>query len=182
MKPSTFTGTLPPNANEALRFGFKASLNAFLTTLPHPPIAALIDVVSFNNADPANRVPYGQRYLEMSQRADSPSDDYTKLRETYQTTARTGLDQLFTQSGIDILIAPTQVYAAAGYPAITIPVGISEAGEPQGLMLIGKKLGEPDLLAVGYAIEQATHARKAPNLDATLATFKRLNHATATNQ
>lgn len=164
-----------PNPSEALRFGFKASLNAFLKTLPRPPVAALIDVVSFNNADPANRVPYGQRYLEMSQRADSPSADYTEVRERNQTTARGVLDPFFTGPGIDVLIAPTQIYAPAGYPAMTVPIGVSEAGEPQGLTLIGKKLGEPDLLAVGYAIEQATRARKAPNLEATLATFKRLN-------
>lgn len=170
-----------PNADEALRFGFKASLNAFLNALSHPPIPDLIDVISFNNADPANRVPYGQRYLEMSQRADSPSDDYTKLRETNQTNSRKILDLFFTSAKIDVLIAPTQIYAAAGYPAMTVPIGVSEAGEPQGVTLIGKRLGEPDLLAVGYAIEQATRARKAPNLEATLATFKRLNHAAPRN-
>jgi len=166
-----------PRSDEALRFGFKASLNAFLKTLPRPPVVALIDVVSFNNADPANRVPYGQRYLEMSQRADSPSADYTKVRERNQTTSRGILDPIFTAAGIDVLMAPTQIYAPAGYPAMTVPIGVSQTGEPQGVTLIGKRLGEPDLLAVGYAIEQTTQARQAPNLEATLATFKRLNHA-----
>ncbi|MCX5931266.1 MAG: amidase family protein [Cyanobacteria bacterium] len=170
-----------PNPAEALRFGFKASLNAFLKTQPRPPVVALIDVVSFNNADLANRVPYGQRYLEQSQRADSPSEDYTKVRERNQTTSRGLLDPIFAAAGIDVLIAPTQIYAAAGYPAMTVPIGISEAGEPQGLTMIGKKLGEPDLFAIGYAIEQAFRARRPPNLDATLTTFKRLNHAAATN-
>ncbi|UBF26227.1 hypothetical protein K9N68_32760 [Kovacikia minuta CCNUW1] len=165
-----------PDWNEAFRFGFKASLNAFLAALPRPPIPDLIDVISFNHADPANRVPYGQRYLEMSQRTDSPSEDYTKLRETNQTTSRKILDLFFTSAKIDVLIAPTQIYAAAGYPAMTVPIGVSAAGEPQGVALIGKRLGEPDLLAVGYAIEQATRARKAPNLEVTLAMFKQLNH------
>lgn len=169
-----------PNATEALRLGFKASLNSFLKTLPRPPVLALIDVVSFNNADPANRVPYGQRYLELSQRADSPSADYTEVRERNQITSRGVLGPIFTAAGIDVLIAPTQIYAAAGYPAMTVPIGVSEAGEPQGLTMIGKRLGEPDLLAVGYAIEQASRARKPPNLDATVATFKRLNHAAST--
>lgn len=171
-----------PNPSEALRFGFKASLNAFLKTLPRPPVTALIDVVSFNNADPANRVPYGQRYLEVSQRADSPSADYTEVRERNQITSRGVLDPVFSGPEIDVLIAPTQIYAPAGYPAMTVPIGVSEAGEPQGLTLIGKKLGEPDLLAVGYAIERATHVRKPPNLEATLATFKQLNHMVPSNQ
>jgi amidase len=170
-----------PNPDEALRFGFKASLNAFLATLPSPPIPDLLNVISFNNADPANRVPYGQRYLEMSQRADSPSADYTEVRERNQTTSRGVLDPFFIGPQIDVLIAPTQIYAPAGYPAMTVPIGVSEAGEPRGITLIGKRLGEPDLLAVGYAIEQATRARKAPNLDATLATFRQLNHAVPAN-
>jgi amidase len=47
--------------------------------------------------------------------------------------------------------------------------------------LIGKRLGEPDLLAVGYAIEQGTRARQAPNLETTLASFTRLNHVVPRN-
>jgi len=148
-----------------------------LPTLPNPPVAALIDVVSFNNADPANRIPYGQDHLTTAQRSDSPSAAYTTLRDTHQTTARVALDQVFADAGIDVLIADTQAYAAAGYPALTVPIGYVETGEPLGATLIGKALSEPDLLAVGYAIEQATQARKAPDLDKTLATFTTLHHA-----
>lgn len=171
--------TVPPapDANAALPPGFKASLNAFLGTLPNPPVAALIDVVSFNYADPANRIPYGQDHLSTAQRSDSPSAAYTTLRETHQTTARTALDQFFAQAGIDVLIASTQVYAAAGYPALTVPIDFAETGEPLGVFLIGKALSEPDLLAVGYAIEQATQVRQPPDLEKTLATFANLHHA-----
>jgi amidase len=172
----------PPKPDEVLRFGFKASLNTFLAALPHPPIPALIDVLAFNYADPDNRVPYGQRYLQISVRADSPSDDYTKLRERYQTSSRSLLDLFFSSAGIEVLIATTQIYAPAGYPAMTVPIGVSAAGEPQGITLIGKRLGEPDLLAVGYAIEQAARARKPPNLETTLATFQRLNQAVPRKQ
>jgi amidase len=171
-----------PDANAVLPPGFKASLNAFLPTLPNPPVAALIDVVSFNYADPSNRIPYGQRHLEAAQRSDSPSAAYTTLRETHQTTARTDLDQFFAEAGIDVLIAGTQAYAAAGYPALTIPIGFAETGEPLGVALIGRALSEPDLLAVGYAIEQATQARKAPDLERTLATFANLHHAVPSAQ
>ncbi|MFH7242219.1 MAG: amidase family protein [Spirulina sp.] len=173
------SNTVPPapDANAALPPGFKASLNAFLPTLPNPPVAALIDVISFNNADPANRIPYGQDHLSTAQRSDSPSSAYTTLRDTHQTTARAALDQLFAEADIDVLIASTQAYAAAGYPALTVPIDFAETGEPLGVFLIGKALSEPDLLAVGYAIEQATQARQPPDLDKTLATFTNLHHA-----
>lgn len=176
--------TVPPapDANAALPPGFKASLNAFLSTLPNPPVAALIDVVSFNYADPTNHIPYGQDYLSIAQRSDSPSEAYTTLRETHQTTARAALDQLFADAGIDVLIASTQAYAAAGYPALTVPIGFAETGEPLGAYLIGPALSEPDLLAVGYAIEQAIPARQAPDLEKTLATFANLHHAVASPQ
>jgi amidase len=173
---------LAPEASAALPPGFKASLNAFLPTLPNPPVAALIDVVSFNYADPANRIPYGQDYLSTAQRSDSPSVAYTTLRDTHQTTARAALDQVFADTGIDVLIAGTQAYAAAGYPALTVPIDFAETGEPVGVFLIGKALSEPDLLAVGYAIEQATQTRQAPDLDKTLATFTNLHHAVASPQ
>ncbi|HIK46797.1 MAG TPA: amidase [Leptolyngbyaceae cyanobacterium M65_K2018_010] len=179
------TVPLAPDANAALPPGFKASLNAFLSTLPNSPtltIKALIDVVSFNYADPANRIPYGQDHLSTAQRSDSPSAAYTALRDSQQTTARTTLDQLFAEAGIDVLIASTQAYAAAGYPALTVPIGYAETGEPLGAYLIGKALSEPDLLAVGYAIEQATQARQPPDLEKTLATFANLHHAVASTQ
>jgi amidase len=171
-----------PDANAALPPGFKASLNAFLPTLPNPPVAALIDVVSFNYADPSNRIPYGQRHLEAAQRSDSPSAAYTTLRETHQTTARNDLDKVFADAGIDVLIASTQAYAAAGYPALTVPIGFAETGEPLGAYLIGKALSEPDLLSVGYGIEQATQVRKAPDLERTLATFANLHNAVPSPQ
>jgi hypothetical protein len=39
---------------------------------------------------------------------------------------------------------------------------------PQGAVFVGSYLTEPQLLVAGYAYEQATRARVAPDLDATL--------------
>ena len=62
-----------------------------------------------------------------------------------------------------------QLYAPAGYPALTVPSGYGEGGAPQGLTFVGRYLSEPQLLAVGYAFEQAAQARQEPDLEATLA-------------
>jgi Asp-tRNA(Asn)/Glu-tRNA(Gln) amidotransferase A subunit family amidase len=62
-----------------------------------------------------------------------------------------------------------QLYAPAGYPALTVPSGYTQDGAPQGLIFVGKYLSEPQLLAVGYAYEQAVQARVEPDLEATLA-------------
>ncbi|CAA9589380.1 hypothetical protein AVDCRST_MAG81-4676 [uncultured Synechococcales cyanobacterium] len=141
------------------------------------PVATLVDVVASNDVDLANRSAYGQNALKELQLTDSASTTYTTLLKTNQTTAQTVLNQFFTKAGIDVLIASTQAYATAGYSALTLPLGLSKSGEPQGAILIDKYLDEPKLLALGYAIAQATRARKPPNLDATLATFTKLSQA-----
>lgn len=75
------------------------------------------------------------------------------------------------------MLTSNGIVSSARFPALAIPSGFSPEGEPQGIKLVGRYLGESDIIAVGYAYEQATLARKAPNLNATIATFKNLNQA-----
>ena len=49
-----------------------------------------------------------------------------------------------------------------GLPAITVPMGYSRGSLPAGLQMVGPLYGEPLLLKVAYAYEQATRHRKAP--------------------
>lgn len=49
-----------------------------------------------------------------------------------------------------------------GQPAITVPMGFTEAGLPAGLQLLGRPWGDADLLRFAYAYEQATHHRRPP--------------------
>jgi aspartyl-tRNA(Asn)/glutamyl-tRNA(Gln) amidotransferase subunit A len=52
----------------------------------------------------------------------------------------------------------------AGLPGISVPCGVSRAGLPMGLQILGPPLGEPQVLQAAYAFEQATefHRRKPP--------------------
>jgi amidase len=61
-----------------------------------------------------------------------------------------------------------QLYAPAGYPALTVPAGYADDGTPQGVVFVGGFLSEPQLLAVGYTYEQEAQARIPPNLEATM--------------
>ncbi|TWJ17546.1 Asp-tRNA(Asn)/Glu-tRNA(Gln) amidotransferase subunit GatA [Geobacter argillaceus] len=60
----------------------------------------------------------------------------------------------------DIFTIPVNM---AGTCGISVPAGISQAGLPIGLQLIGKPFGEETILRAAYAFEQATtwHKRKA---------------------
>jgi aspartyl-tRNA(Asn)/glutamyl-tRNA(Gln) amidotransferase subunit A len=52
----------------------------------------------------------------------------------------------------------------AGIPGLSLPCGVSQGGLPIGLQLLGPHFGEPQMLQVAFAFEQATdfHRRKPP--------------------
>jgi len=151
----------------ALEYGFGQALNEFLTSLGDgAPFSSLAEIVDYNNQDPTNRAPYGQGYLESSVNTSITSEEYNQIRESNQAQAKEELDALFENQEIDVIVSSVnQIYAPAGYPALTVPSGYdSITGEPQSVVFVGGFLSEPQLLAVGYAYEQATLARVSPDL------------------
>jgi amidase len=162
-----------PDMLEALVPGFKLAIDEFLAGLgDQVAVSSLEEIVAFNNEDPANRAPYGQDNLERSLATDMSAAEFAALREANMGAARDGLNALFEKYGVDLLITDlSQVYAPAGFPAMSIPAGydqVAEPGTPQDIRMIGPYLGEPALIAAGYAFEQATRARVEPDLEATM--------------
>jgi aspartyl-tRNA(Asn)/glutamyl-tRNA(Gln) amidotransferase subunit A len=65
--------------------------------------------------------------------------------------------------GVAPSLRNTQPFDIFGLPTISIPCGFSSAGLPIGLQISGPRLGEPQVLALAYAFEQATEwHRRAP--------------------
>jgi amidase len=97
--------------------------------------------------------------------------------------ARTaGIDAVMNKHKLDALVAPTQgpvwtidlvngdgggggsftqPAAVAGYPHITVPMGLVQ-GLPVGLSFVGRAWSEPTLLRLAYAYEQLSKARRPP--------------------
>jgi hypothetical protein len=68
---------------------------------------------------------------------------------------------------LDAVLSPSYAFgssapAAAGYPVMSVPVGVSPEGIPAGVWLYAGFLQEPQLLHVGYAIEQLLSPREQP--------------------
>ena len=105
------------------------------------------------------------------------SDDYelpeADLGPLYKAAAMEARSQAaallaatFAENGVELLVslanAHSDVYATAGYPAITVPLGLDEEGAPNGVTFIGKPCRDAQLLAFAYAFERVTRHRVPP--------------------
>lgn len=174
---------------ELMLYEFKDGLNAYLkaSASPHGSLEALI---AWNTANAAKAMPFfGQEIFEQAQ-AKGPLSEaaYAKARDTARRLAgRDGLLAVLTREKLDALIAPSMspawptdhvlgdhflgagygMAAVAGTPSLTIPIGDTH-GLPLGLTFMGRAYSEAQLLGFGYALEQATKARKAPEYKTTI--------------
>jgi amidase len=140
------------------------------------------DLMAYNAADAPHRIPSGQGLLEMLGPASAglSAADYAALAARLRQAATDMLETTFRKTGADVLVSVetthSELYATAGYPAITVPLGlrvkgrvlsqakVSSVGMPAGITFIGKAGEDAKLLAYAYAFEQATNLRVQPVL------------------
>ena len=178
---------------EILMTEFKVDLAAYLQTLPGTATPrSLADVIAFNKASPEELKWFDQSLFELAESKgglDSPA--YLAARETATRLAgAAGIDRLLKSHDVDLLVGVTngpawvsdlgkgdkfdspgtsQLPAVAGYPHLTVPMGAVD-GLPIGLSLIGTKWRDADVLAAGYAYEQASRKRVSPTYRASVPT------------
>jgi amidase len=181
----------PPNLNEiggpefdALLCEFKHDLNAYLAATPGDHPRDLAGLIAFNRANAAREMPFfGQEIFEAAQRTSGDLDDpaCAEPRRTATSLAREAIDQTLAEHRLDAIIAPTgspawptdvingdhfllgssSLAAVSGYPNITVPAGAAFE-LPVGVSFMGARWSEPRLLALAFAFEQGTQARKPP--------------------
>lgn len=169
-----------------LLYEFKADLAAYFAR-SGAPFATLQDVIDFNEANAEQVMPiFGQDIMTRAEESGDLADPvYLEALNAGQSKVREGLDRLFEEYELDALIAITngpawmtdhangdhfnisssRYAAVSGYPNVTVPAGfVSEL--PIGLSFIGRPWSEQQLVGFAYAYEQATLARRAPDLPA----------------
>ena len=170
---------------EVLLYEFKAGVEAYLTSLgPAAPMKSLKDLIAFNEAHAAQEMPYFGQDLFLKSEAKGPLTDriYLAAKAKARRLSRTeGLDKVFVGKKVDAVIAPSGgpawltdlvngdygtggssgPAAVSGYPSITVPAGFVR-GLPVGVSLIGPAWSEGPLIAMAYAYEQQTQARRPP--------------------
>lgn len=168
---------------EVLLYEFKAGLDDYLRT-SRAPVASLEALIAWNEAHADAAMPFFGQDLLLQAQAKPGLDDkaYLEARDTARRLASDeGLLALLDGQKLDALVAPTTgpawptdhvlgdhfvsagygMAAVAGTPSLTVPMG-EASGLPLGLAFLGRPYSEAQLLALGYAFEQATRARRAP--------------------
>src|SRR5437762_4827264 len=93
--------------------------------------------------------------------------EYVDARMRNLEFARGGINNAIQQGNLDAIVAPTYSFASspaavAGYPDLSIPVGLTPEGKPAGLWMYAGFLAEPTLLGLAYDLEQEIHPRSQP--------------------
>ena len=168
-----------------LLYELKADLNAYLARLGgNAPVKTLADVIAYNERNAAREMPWFGQELFIKAQAKGPLTDaeYKDARALCLRVAATeGIGAQMRAHRLDALIAPTgglpwridlalgdhvvggstTPAAVAGTPSITVPAGAVH-GLPLGLSFFADAGSEARLLALAYAFEQATRARRPP--------------------
>ena len=153
----------------ALLFEFKVQIAEYLATLTHTNMRTLADLIAFNLAHcPAELVYYGQEIFEIAESTSGDLTDpvYLAARTHARNTARSGIDNALATDHLDAIVAPHLTNstgpAVAGYPNLSIPVGIRASGKPAGMLMYSTFLHEPQLIGFGYDLEQELNVRMPP--------------------
>jgi amidase len=167
-----------------LAYGMERDFNKWLASLgPAAPVKTLAELRQWNTAhQKAGTLKYGQALLDLSDAMDLET-----FRARYESdrardlklTASHGIDEVMTANRLDALLFPgssgANLAARPGYPTVIVPFGrVPNAPTPPfpdgfnakpaayGVSFTGSACGEPKLLKLGYAFEQATRRRVAP--------------------
>jgi amidase len=176
---------------EVLLYEFKAGIGAYLAEYaPNSPIKSLADVMAFNEKNRDKVMPYFQQetIVRSVAKGGLDSKEYLDaLANNLKLSREEGIDKALRDSKLDALVAPSgspawltdfirgdnsgggfsQAAAVAGYPHITVPAGFVE-GLPVGISFVSTAWAEPQLIAIAYAFEQASKARRAPKFAKTV--------------
>ena len=111
---------------------------------------------------------YGQDQFIASEMTTGIGEQELKAVENMKKLSEEGFEKLMKEKNLDALVTlgqgSSRVLAIGGYPAISVPAGYQSNGMPFGICFGGLKGTEPKLIEIAYAFEQATKARRVPQI------------------
>lgn len=179
------------HADLVMKAEFKAMLNAYLaTSAPEVSVRSLEELIAFNelHADRELQLFDQSVFMDAQQTQGLQTAGYGEAKESLlRATRELGIDQLLSTHDVDVIVMPagppgrplatqreqaprgppigaTWLPALAGYPILTVPMGVVEEG-PVGLAITGTASTDAEILAVGHAFEQARAPIAPPPLE-----------------
>ena len=153
-----------------LLYEFKVQIAQYLASLGHTRMRTLADLIAFNQRHCKDEMTYfGQEVFEAAEATSGDLADpaYTDARALCLRLARTeGIDAAVARDQLDLIVAPSYSYASgpaavAGYPSMSLPLGLTELGHPCGMWMYGPAFSERTLLACAFDLEQEVQPRVA---------------------
>jgi amidase len=159
---------LGTDRTDVLEYEFKTDLNKYLAARG-AKYKTLEELIKFNEDNKDREMPkFGQELFVQSQAKGELSDKaYTDALATIKKATREdGIDAVLAKDKLDALVGPTSgaawsIAAVAGYPYITVPLGLRE-NSATGMGFFGPAFSEPILIKYAYAFEQKTKGRVTP--------------------
>lgn len=129
-------------------------------------LESIQDVIAFNKRDSIATMPYGQKLFEGVVADHASKAEFDEIKTILKTNGRLFFDTSMNSYNLDGILSINNSHAGfaavAEYPAITVPMGYKNSGEPKGLTFIAKPLSEKHLLSWAYGYEQASQRRMSP--------------------
>ncbi|MCU1309299.1 MAG: Amidase [Candidatus Angelobacter sp.] len=154
-----------------LLFEFKVQVAQYLAALGHTTMRSLADLIAFDIAHCPQEMKYfGQEIFDMAEATSGDLSDptYTAARQLcLQLSRAQGIDMALAKDNLDAIIVPSYSFASspaavAGYPDISVPIGVTLEGKPVGIWMYSTFLHEPQLLAFAFDLEQKLKPRQTP--------------------
>lgn len=158
-----------------LMYEFKGDIANYLSGLRFgrrgTRMRTLADLIQFNIDHCEQELKFfGQEIFEISDSLSGDLNDpaYVEARALCLELTRTqGIDRVMAEHNLDAVLSPSYAFgssapACAGYPILSVPVSVAPNGMPAGVWLYAGFLQEPQLLRIGYAIEQLLQPRSQP--------------------
>ncbi|MEE4246129.1 MAG: amidase [Kangiellaceae bacterium] len=161
---------------DVLLYEFKHDLNEYFAGLPNEfNTLTLEQAIEINKQQADVEMPYFQQeiFIKSQEKDDISSEDYqTKLANIRKATRDDGIDKVFKEQSVDVLIAISRgpawkidkingdsgtggvstFSAVSGYPHITIPLGKLH-GLPIGISLMGQAGDDQKLIELALYLE-----------------------------
>jgi len=179
-------GKFENDANLVEEYEFKDGIARYLATRRGPGPKDLAGLIAFNAQHAAEEMRYFGQDEFINSEGSGPLTDskyLDALERSKRLAGPAGIDAALQKDHLDALIAPTagpaplldyiavgkggggggftELAAAAGYPRITVPMGLVH-GMPVGVTFVGTAWSDFRLIGFAYAYEQASHARRPP--------------------